>query len=191
MDTVTAIKNKHEGKASSDISLVDLYLSLTPAQAKQLALHAIDLLDGQEGRQAEYILEYLACLAPEGLQGIHKDLLDRQHYFPGFLFRNADEESRERLIESIPGTGSLRTNHLLLALAWIGDEKVQQTFKEWRESKPGWISSLHVPPEAYAQEAGWELMLSGRRRDLFFHQCYPLIQLKGSSDREVTAGVLA
>jgi hypothetical protein len=185
MDSVTAIKNRHRDRIPGDASLVVHYQSLTAAQARQLASYALELLellDKEEDNQAEDILLHLACLAPGGLEGIHKTLLDRQLYYPGVLFRNAGPESRERLIESLPGTGLTATNQLLLALAWIGDDRVQETFQVWRDEKPHWASSLYVPPEAYAQEAGWELTPGGQRRDLFFHQCYPLIKSENESE---------
>jgi hypothetical protein len=184
MDTVTAIRNWHKARIPGDTSIVGHYQSLTTAQARQLASYAIELLDKNEDHQAEDILLHLACLAPEGLEGIHRGLLDRQLCYPGILFRNADAESRERLIASLPGAGLTATNHLLLALAWIGDGRVQETFQSWREEKPHWVTSLYVPPAAYAQEAGWELTPSGRRRDLFFHQCYPLVKSENESDGE-------
>ncbi|MBW5448723.1 hypothetical protein GE107_22025 [Cohnella sp. CFH 77786] len=58
-------------------------------------------------------------------------------------------------------------NHVLLALAWIGDEDVIRQFTKWRENPPPWASKLYVPPENYTYEAEWELDQYGRKRMLF------------------------
>ena len=179
MENVIAIKNQHRARMPIDTDIQDLYRNLTPAHAQELARHAIELLDRQEERQARDILIHLACLAPEGLAESHRALLERQLLDPGILFRNAGAETREQLIDAVPGANLLDTNLLLLALVWIGDEHVQEVLQTWQDDESDWVSSLYVPPAAYAQEAGWELTLNGQRRDLFFHQCYPLIEDEG------------
>jgi hypothetical protein len=49
------------------------------------------------------------------------------------------------------------------------------------------VDDLHVPPHAYAQEAGWELLPTGGRRDLFFPTVLPLVPPEAVP--EVVAGV--
>jgi hypothetical protein len=68
----------------------------------------------------------------------------------------------------------LRDN-VLCALAWIGDEIVQETFKRWRQTPPPWRSALSWSPDRYAHVAGWELTVDGTRRDLYHAQCYELM----------------
>jgi hypothetical protein len=75
-----------------------------------------------------------------------------------------------------PGAESLYLNHSLIALAWIGDEVVQNAFAEWRRNPPAWTEELHVAPHEYAVQAGWELMASGARRDLFHPMAFPLVR---------------
>jgi hypothetical protein len=75
-----------------------------------------------------------------------------------------------------------RQNDALVALAWIGDEAVQTAFSKWRDSPPAWVDKLFVPPHRYAEEAGWELTLEGKRRDLFHSVAFPLISPKQASE---------
>jgi hypothetical protein len=71
-------------------------------------------------------------------------------------------------------------NHLLIALAWVGDPTVVDLFAGWRTQMPSWGKSLFSAPEDYAREAGWELTADGQRRDLYFRSCQKLS--KGPSD---------
>ncbi|HLZ56280.1 MAG TPA: hypothetical protein VKR06_04965 [Ktedonosporobacter sp.] len=72
----------------------------------------------------------------------------------------------------------MHRNHLLMAVAWIGDETVQAQFSAWRLSPPNWRTELFLAPEDYSREAGWELTEEGKRRDLSFSTCYELISAK-------------
>ena len=150
------------------------YRDLSLPQARELAHRAI----GLEGReQAEEILLCLACMVPGSLDGIHGELLHREWFYPPVLFRGADPDTRDRLFELLDSHGepdSVPRNHWLLDLAWIGDEGVQGHFHAWRSNPPCWRPYLHIPPENYAHEAGWELAGDGRRRDLFHRECYVL-----------------
>lgn len=56
---------------------------------------------------------------------------------------------------------------------------VIEQFSRWRAAPPSWSGELYVPPEDYAQQAGWELSDDGQRRDLYSQQCYEL--KKGAS----------
>ena len=99
-------------------------------------------------------------------------------FYPGALYREADAAARDRLLAQIPAAadkGAVVLDHLLVALAWIGDGVVQRTFDGWRRSPPPWRMRLHVPPEEYALTAGWQLTADGRHRALYYEPCYPLV----------------
>jgi hypothetical protein len=57
----------------------------------------------------------------------------------------------------------------------VGDERVVDLFAGWRAKPPQWAADLHIPPEQYSQEAGWELSPDSQRRNLYHEVCYPLI----------------
>ena len=188
MDKIAAIKDFQEVAWSRDneAKVAELYQSLTIEEGKQLVTYALELLDRHLNDQAEGILLRLACLTPGALEGFHQELIQRQVFYPGVIYREADPVSSEQLVNLVSDaqsdTNHLLLNHLLLALAWIGDKAAQQAFNAWRKVVPEWALTLYVPPEAYAQEAGWALMSEGKRRDLFHAQCYPLVKAKSRAD---------
>jgi hypothetical protein len=89
------------------------------------------------------------------------------------IYHSASPEVAGRIVGLLPGEN---TDHMLLALAWIGDGVAQAAFRSWRDDPPGWAAQLHVPPHRYAEEAGWELTPQGARRDLFVRECHPLVE---------------
>ena len=162
----------------------ELYQSLTTEEGKQLAAYAIDLLDSQEKHQmhrAEEVLRNLACLTSGTLEEVYQELVKRQILYPGVLYRGASSEITNQLLNLTPVT-QMQANHLLTALAWIGDALVQQAFRQWRKSPPDWASSLFISPDAYAQVAGWVLTPEAEKRNLFYMQCYPLVRPKSAGD---------
>ncbi|MFD1908894.1 hypothetical protein ACFSQ7_40370 [Paenibacillus rhizoplanae] len=101
-----------------------------------------------------------------------KSFLRTENYYPAILYKDADAVIRDRLIAQVE-TDQVNRNHLLLALAWIGDEEVVRLFAAWRQSPPVWTSALYISPEMYAREAGWELDADGGKRLLIHPECYP------------------
>ncbi len=104
---------------------------------------------------------------------------------PGYTFWNASPSVTEALIcclRSRNGLWTLEIDRLLQALAWAGTENAVSLFAKLRESPPEWASLLHIPPEDYADCAGWELTASGGKRQLTLEKCYPLIANEGASD---------
>ena len=161
------------------IQLEGDYRTLSLDEARELGGLAVSLLDSDADKAqdiAQDIFVSLACLVPGALNGLHQDLVAREIFYPAEIYRGADAESRDALIQRT-AWDEANLNHLLMALAWIGDAAVQQQFSRWRDSPPSWRDKLHVPPEAYAQEAGWVLTAEGGRRDLFFPTCYALVRL--------------
>lgn len=97
---------------------------------------------------------------------------------PAILYQDVSPDIRDRLIgllncDSEEGTSSLNTNNFLVALAMIGDDTVAEYFQKWEENPRPWRSSLYGGPLAYALEAGW-YMEDGKRKPLFFEECYAL-----------------
>lgn len=72
-------------------------------------------------------------------------------------------------------SGEGNRNHLLQALAWIGDAVVVDRFAHWRREPTSWGQSLFVTPQDYSREADWELTADGQRRNLYFAQCVELV----------------
>jgi hypothetical protein len=126
----------------------------------------------------------LACFQPGSLIAFHKRMIGSRILYPGVLFWGAKTGVVNQLLallnEPNVKNNRLTLNHVLTAMAWIGNEAVQSTFSQWREQSPAWASSLYIPSHAYAEVAGWELTDEGQRRNLFHEVAYPLV-LPGST----------
>jgi len=150
----------------------ELYTNLTEDQQTQMLQLAMGEVNNNERCESDILL----CLTAYGT--INRDaaltvMLDRSECYPGILFHQASEEIRDRLLRQIE-TDRENQNHLLLALAWIGDDRVVAQFATWRASPPSWRNELYIPPEEYSKDAGWELDENGRRRDLILPTAYSL-----------------
>ncbi|MFN8541685.1 MAG: hypothetical protein U0232_29930, partial [Thermomicrobiales bacterium] len=155
--------------------LGEAYAAISVTEGETLARYALALEDSDASGD---VLLTLACFVPEALREVHDELVAQERYYPGELFRGASQAIAESIIERIAAdgeVGSLELNHQLVALAWIGGEKVQAQFAKWRSEPPVWRDKLHVPPEEYSHEAGWELDTTGCRRQLFADECYTLV----------------
>jgi hypothetical protein len=160
-----------------------LYRELTEAEIAEAVERSLtdsdDLLN---------VLVSLACLHPGSLKPFHERFIQQRLFYPGLIYHEADERCSSALAHFIASAANdLCRNHLLLCMAWAGNAETQRLFARWRDAAPAWASELCVPPQAYAHEAGWELLASGERRDLFFHTSVPLVGPNSSS--EMSAGV--
>jgi hypothetical protein len=184
-DKVSEIKRYHKAWSSSaQPKIAGLYQSLAPEEGRELAAYAIELIDRQDeqAHSAEDILLYLACLSPGALDEAYQELVDRQILYPGVVYREAGPGISNQLLNLIP-VSQTQADHLLTALAWISDVHVQQAFHQWRKTPPDWAASLYIPPDAYAQVAGWVLTAEAQRQNLFHTQCYPLVKPTGGADQ--------
>ena len=117
----------------------ELYRSLGTDDVQQLVAVAIDSQRVDKGELVRDVCPNLACLQPGSLQPFHGQLIDRQLYYPGVMFHGATADIAIRIVESLLSSGNsnrLATNHILCALAWIGDDVVQQAFDSWRRNPP-------------------------------------------------------
>lgn len=144
-----------------------IYAALSGEDAERMKAYAISLLDDDDEEKSVDILLSLLCYNNLCLTDCVPVLLEHQLYYPGILFKDASAEVRNQLLEQVEQDRENR-NHLLLALAWIGDGQVVQRFHRWRQQPPRWAEELYVSPEGYSLEAGWELTEDGVRRDLFY-----------------------
>jgi hypothetical protein len=185
-DRVTAIRQFHETRSfgtpenlrRQQERAAVLYRSLELEEARGLALLTLDAFEPGKTGITDEILRCLACLRPGSLDGFHHALLDRGILYPPVVWHGAGADVASRIVGMLPGEV---TNHLLLTLAWIGDEVVQDAFRRWRNEPPEWVTRLRLSPHQYAEEAGWELTEKGTRRDLFAYRCHPLAGPEGQA----------
>ena len=125
------------------------------------------------------LLGELARHRPQAFAGLHR----RFAAFPstwrverGAVYHGADADCRDHLIQLVPTTDDL--DGLLKALGRIGDAKVAEAFHRWDRMPVVWRNRIHVKPSAYAEEAGWEVTMTGKRRDLHVPAGYALVAAK-------------
>jgi hypothetical protein len=130
---------------------------------------------------------------PGALADIWPDMIARGKIWPGWAFLGAPPAITEQLLALIDHQWGGGYNDLLMALAWVGNERVVNQFAEWREQPPTWqiqalqLRQLYMPAYEYAKEAGWELTPEGEKRQLYWTPCYQLILSDPSQDaRDLT-----
>jgi len=182
MDSVETIKvatlQAQQHLTTDEDALLAAFRSLTMEQANILAQWTLQRYDARPDRlDWQQLLARIANFVDGGLLGMYSELLTRELFWPGAMYRGADPASRDHLIRRVEDRAPDRKalNDLLLCLAWIGDETVQDLFRSWRVHPPAWRTALYSPPESYAVEADWELTPAGERRDLFYTTSYELV----------------
>ncbi len=150
-----------------------LYGQLSAGELQRLAAHAESLIGTERDEEAESILLCLAAFTDVQLDGCLSAAAAHGKFWPSLAFRSCPPQVRDEMIARLQHDAESR-NHILLALAWLGDETVVDLFAHWRKQPPAWRDSLYVPPQDYSHEAGWELSHDGERRQLYFPDCTTL-----------------
>ncbi|QLG36778.1 DUF1963 domain-containing protein [Paenibacillus sp. FSL W7-1088] len=162
-----------------DHSKEEVYLSLSAEQQALMIEYAMQLIRSGDDDTGKDILVYLVCYHDTSLSAQIPELLEHEIDYPAILYKSASPEVRDQLLQRV-NTDDENRNNLLLMLAYIGDEVVVRQFQQWRQLPPHWADQLHVAPEYYTTEAGWELTNEGQRRDLFITPSYSLYKVKGN-----------
>ncbi|WP_059049425.1 hypothetical protein [Paenibacillus senegalimassiliensis] len=160
-----------------------IYLSLQENELSRMVRYGVERLDSEDEDTGIDILLSLVCYRGVRLEDEVLELVSRLEYFPGVLFKGASSRIRDHLLEGIAHDQD-RRQALLLALVWIDDEAVVEQFREWRLHPPTWTEELHIPPEEFALEAGWELTNEGERRWLFLEDSYPIVRAEPEGAEE-------
>lgn len=163
-----------------------LYSGLSRNDQLRLAKHAESLIGTERNDEADEIVLCLAAFTDAPLENCLRAFLDHGSVRPSLPFCRASSDIRDELIDMVERDGANR-NHILLALAWIGDPTVVELFEHWKKRPPSWTESLYVPPQDYSREAGWELTDDGQRRDLYFNDCTKLLRGQSISPHKFRA----
>jgi hypothetical protein len=100
----------------------------------------------------------------------------RAEYYPPAIYRNASAEVRDGLIALLMNPDCTEANNILQALAFQGDDRVLEVFRQLGEKPLKWQENLHVPPSVYAEIGGWTFDANGDRLPLIYDTCYYLTQ---------------
>lgn len=164
--------------------LDQLYNELSDEDAARVVELAASYVGTPRHREGEQIMRCLAAYTAADLQPCQKALLAAGVAWPPIAFIGAIGSVRDKLINLIEG-GSRYGDHVMRALAWVGDEEVVDRFHTWSEDPPDWARGLRVLSK-YPREAGWELVEGGGRRDLFSTKAWGLVN-GGEAGMGVTA----
>lgn len=179
-------------------AMIDALRKLTEAQALDVARWALRHDDLRpESYYWSGLLGAVANYVDGALRPLYPDLLARDLYYPAWIYRGADAATRDELIARVErltpearASNPQLLNELLLCLAWVGDEGVQKQFATWRAQPPAWSEDLYIPPEEYAEQAGWELTPTETRRDLYTATAYELVPAEMRAPGETGAAVV-
>lgn len=153
----------------------ELYVTLGKPEQAAMAEYALQHIGTDRHGEAEKVCLCLAAFTDANIDACLRKLVSIDSVRPGFPFFKAPSDVRDELLDRVCSDDTNR-HSILLALAWIGDEKVVQHFSTWRNSPPVWANTLGCPPSNYAHEAGWELSDDGNRRNLYSRGCIPLLK---------------
>jgi len=167
-------------------SIEEMYNSLSKEDIERMKDYAIKLIESGDIERTQDILLEIVCYTNTEIEECLRALLKKNECYPEVIFRDAPVDVRDYLIEQVSkGSDTVSLNHILRALAWIGDERVVHLFYEWKKNPPKWRNKLYVSPEEYSLEAGWELTEGGERRDLFYTDCYAIKKKNSTKDEPV------
>ena len=112
-----------------------VYAMLTNDDIERLKKYAMELYKSGDD-QWEMILLHLVCVKNAEINEFLKVLIRDGKIYEPSLFKNACDEIAELLIEKLKcHDDNVSINHILLALAMIGNERVVKLFNEWKENK--------------------------------------------------------
>ena len=112
--------------------------------------------------------------------------LEKEVFQPSEIYYHAPEDVRDGLTAKLLETEDPRmAGALMCCLAMQGDDKALEILFELEQHPRPWRKKLYVDPSVYAQCGGWTFDKAGKRRQLNFDTCYPLV--KGDRTRNGAA----
>ena len=119
------------------------------------------------------LLGYRDAITPE----IQRAALAAEVFWPCELYYHAPEDVRDALVAALlKAEYSRNAAELMSCLAMQGDDKAMETLLELERNPRPWRKGLYVDPSIYAQCGGWTFDKEGRRTQLNFNICYPIVK---------------
>lgn len=120
-----------------------------------------------------HLLGYRDAITPE----IQRAARTAEVFYPWELYYKAPEDVREGLISDLlTAKDSSEASNLMCCLAMQGDDRALETLWELEKHPRPWQKKLYVGPSIYAQCGGWTFDEAGRRMQLHFDTCYPMVK---------------
>ncbi len=157
----------------------NMALSWTPEQIaerqKNLIQNVKRLAEMDDPELTDFwrLLGYRDAITPE----IQRTALAVEVFYPCELYYCAPADVRDGLIVALLKTdNSHDAGNLMCCLAMQGDDKAMETLLELERNPRPWRKGLYVDPSIYAQCGGWTFDKEGRRTQLNFNICYPIVK---------------
>ena len=154
-------------------------LAWTPEQVSEKQTHLIQNIQRlSEMADPEFtdfwqLLGYHDAITPE----IQRAALTAEVFWPCEIYYHAPKDVRDGLIHALLSTeDSNGASKLMSCLAMQGDDKTMETLLELERHPRPWRKGLYVDPSSYAQIGGWTFDKEGRRTQLNFDTCYPMVK---------------
>lgn len=133
------------------------------------------------------LLGYHDAITPD----MQRAALDRGVFYPSEIYYRAPEDVRDGLISALMGTDDPQeASPLMMCLAMQGDDRALEVLLELENNPRPWISSLFVGPSVYAQCGGWTFDEDGRRLELNYARCHPMVDGDDPDASPVRIGLL-
>ncbi len=153
-----------------------VYLRLDSTQIAGAITYVLQLLEKKDAKDTAIdIAIKLVSFINADISSILEALVKEEEYYPSFLFRSASIGIRNKLFEKLlNNTG--RIDHIISALAWIGDKEVVAFFSQ--QQNPLYRNIFESEPKflEYTKTAGWELDSNGNKQNLYYKKCYPFVK---------------
>ena len=158
----------------------------TPEQVQtklqDLIAHVERLKDDWWDNDLKGLINVRGVFSPE----LARAALEKEVFRPSEIYYHAPEDVRDGLIAKLLETEDSRTAaNLMCCLAMQGDDKALETLYELEQHPRPWREKLYVGPSVYAQCGGWTFDKAGKRRQLNFDTCYPLVKGDRTQDGAV------
>lgn len=131
------------------------------------------------------LLGYRGAITSE----IQRAALSAKVFFPCEIYYHAPEDVRDGLIAALLDSSNANdAANLMSCLAMQGDEKALETLLELERNPRPWRKKLYVDPSVYAQCGGWTFDKAGKRIQLNYDTCYPMVKGKKGETTPVKIG---
>lgn len=186
---------------SYPLGAIELCDRLTKSDEPHVVKKLIALVDEKKSRIANEIAADIARYTNINIDSFLLHLLALDKQFGGSSYLGAGQTVREALLAKFPkdsqqessadSEATLALQRNLESLAWIGDERVASLFSQWRKQQPDWSNQFNYPVYESTRTAGWEATIDGKRRDLFFKNCFPTLPKESSRADECIGRMFA
>jgi hypothetical protein len=162
--------------------ILDYLRQMSLDEVVQLANYALEVWDSNEEhpKHAEKLLMRLFCLHPDKFPPIHMQMLELGIDYPYHFYLKANRELSLAVAEKLPFAEGLKKSRLYEIFVRGGAAYVHQQLNLWEDNPPRWWENSFL---IYPLEAGWELTEEGKRRQLYYETCYPLVLAAGEKPK--------